>query len=87
MLADEENAGNKVSSKIKIKNVSKIRQSNFCFPFLFGHNINGIRGKFLELSAVIKNYYCNVSIINIQETKLKSDICSSSLQLSGFHFF
>ena len=79
--------GSKVSSKINIKNVSKMRQSNVCFPFLFGHNINGIRGKFLELSAVIKNYYCNVSIINIQETKLKSDICSSSLQLSSFHFF
>lgn len=57
----------------------------FTYPFIFSHNINGIYSKFIEFSYLINNVWSNISIINLQETKLKAETSTSTIDLTEFH--
>jgi len=61
--------------------------SKFSYPFVFFHNINGLSSKFTEFYQLTYSIWPNISILNLQETKLKESTSDSTVELNDFHLF
>lgn len=67
------------------KKNNSLNSVSYSVPLIFSHNINGIFSKLNELNHFMSYSYPHISIVNIQETKLKTTDPDNIYVFNKFH--